>query len=221
MIPVLTPAAMGEADRAAIAAGTPEAVLMERAGRAVARAVRRVAGGSYGRRVVVVCGKGNNGGDGLVAARVLRSWGVRADVFLLAGGVDRSRFDRALDRADVAVDAMFGTGFRGDLEGDAAWVARRLSGGPVPVVAVDIPSGVDGETGAVAGEAVAADVTVCFAALKPGLCFQPGAARAGSVEVVDIGVDPGVPRPGSPRPSTSRAGSRTDPRTPRSGAWAE
>src|SRR5947208_13562056 len=106
MDPVLTPEAMTTADQRAIAAGTPVEVLMDRAGRAVAWAVRRALPGTYGRRVVLVCGKGNNGGDGLVAARVLSSWGVRTTVFELSAGIDRRRFTRALASADVVVDAM-------------------------------------------------------------------------------------------------------------------
>src|SRR4029077_14636201 len=124
--PVLTPEAMGDADRRTIAAGTPVEVLMDRAGRAVAWEVRRLAHGRYGRRVVLVCGKGNNGGDGLVAARVVAGWGMRPVVFELSAGIDHGRFTRALARADVAVDAMYGTGFRGALEGDAAFVVEEL-----------------------------------------------------------------------------------------------
>jgi NAD(P)H-hydrate epimerase len=193
--PLLTPAEMGEADRRTIAAGTPVEVLMERAGRAVARAVREVAGGTYGRRVVVVCGKGNNGGDGLVAARVLRGWGVRPAVFRLSDGVDRARAEREVARADVLVDAMYGTGFTGALEGDAAWFAEQTEQHPA-VVAVDIPSGVDGLTGATNGVAVRADRTVTFAARKPGLVFPPGATHAGVVTVADIGIDLGEVRAG-------------------------
>src|SRR6266540_229303 len=174
MRPVLTPAEMGEADRRTIAAGTPVEVLMERAGRSVAWAVRRVCGGTYGRRVVVVCGKGNNGGDGLVAARVLDGWGMHVDVFELKDGIDRDRCRRALQPADCVVDAMYGTGFEGALEGDAHWFACESWG--APVVAVDIPSGVDGLTGHfdVDGHAVEADLTVTFGALKPGLLLEPG-----------------------------------------------
>jgi NAD(P)H-hydrate epimerase len=191
---VLTPAEMAEADRQAIAGGTPVEVLMERAGRAVARAVRRECGGIYGARVVIVCGKGNNGGDGLVAARVLRGWGARVHVFELERGVDPAALTVALGRADVVVDAMFGTGFRGELEGDAAAVADTARAfDRVVRIAVDIPSGVDGRTGAASGPVLPADLTVCFAALKPGLCFEPGRALAGAVEVVDIGID--VPPP--------------------------
>jgi NAD(P)H-hydrate epimerase len=178
---------MAEADRRAIAGGTPEAVLVERAGNAVAWSVRRALGGVYGRRAVVVCGKGNNGADGRVAARVLRRWGVGVTEFDLADGIDADGFDRALERADVLVDGMFGTGFRGSLDGDAAHVAARSFVHPL-VVAIDIPSGVDGTTGVALGAAVRADVTVCFAALKPGLLFAPARLYAGEVDVVDIGI---------------------------------
>jgi NAD(P)H-hydrate epimerase len=141
---------------------------------------------------VVVCGKGNNGGDGLVAARVLAQWGVRTTLVELADGVDAKTFARALDRADVAIDAMFGTGLQRDLEGDAAVVAELLAAWSGLTIAVDIPSGVDGLTGAVHGCAVRADTTVTFAARKPGLVFEPGRSLAGAVRVVDIGIDLGL-----------------------------
>lgn len=189
MIPVLTPEEMAAHDRRAIAAGTPVATLMERAGAAVAWQLRHLLGGTYGRRVVAVCGKGNNGGDGIVAARRLREWGARVEVIELAVGVERERTRRALDRADAVVDGMFGTGFRGRLEGDPAWLADELGEAGAPVVAIDIPSGVDGLTGAVTGPTVSAAATVTFAALKPGLVLEPGRSRAGRVSVADIGID--------------------------------
>jgi NAD(P)H-hydrate epimerase len=200
MRPVLTPEEMAEADRRTIAAGTPVEVLMERAGRAVAWAVRRACGGVYGNRVVVVCGKGNNGGDGLVAARVLRGWGMHVDVFQLEAGIDRDRCRRALDHADCAVDAMYGTGFKGALDGDAEWFAHERWEGYV--VAVDIPSGVDGLTGSIdlSSTAVLSDATISFAALKPGLLLEPGASFAGDVEVADIGIDVGEPSIGVTEP---------------------
>ncbi len=191
MLPVLTPAEMAARDREVIASGVPEAVLVERAGTAVARAARDRLGGTYGRRVVIVAGKGNNGADGLVAARHLAGWGVRVDVFELAAGVDGPAFVRSLRRADLLVDAMYGTGFRGVLEGDAASVAGAAAESGVEVLSVDIPSGVDGLTGGVAGPAIRAHTTVAFAALKPGLVFTPGAQQAGTVHVADIGIDPG------------------------------
>jgi ADP-dependent NAD(P)H-hydrate dehydratase / NAD(P)H-hydrate epimerase len=185
---VVTPTAMAEADRRAIAAGTPVGVLVERAGRAVAWTARDLLDGCYGRRVLVACGKGNNGADGLVAARVLRGWGVHVEVAELASPVSRDRVARAMQRADLFVDAMFGTGFRGELDGDAAWLARTARTSGTTVLAVDIPSGVDGCTGATPGEAVQADATVTFAARKTGLCFEPGRTSAGEVRVVDIGL---------------------------------
>jgi NAD(P)H-hydrate epimerase len=181
---------MGAADKRAIASGTPESVLVERAGGAVARHALRMLGATYGRRVVVVCGKGNNGADGHVAARVLAQRGVGVDVFALADGIVEHALRRSVSRADLAIDAMFGTGFRGELDGDAALVAFSLRA--VATLAVDIPSGVDGLTGATHGPAVQAVETVTFAALKPGLVFEPGRTHAGAVREADIGIQPGV-----------------------------
>ncbi len=194
MLVVVTPAEMADADRRTISGGTPESVLVERAGAAVERQARHMLGGTYGRRIAVVCGKGNNGADGIVAARRLRGHGVGVDVFELGAGVDERALRDAVGRADLAIDAMFGTGFRGGLEGDAALVARVLRESGIATLAIDIPSGVDGNTGAVRGDAVFADATVCFAALKPGLLFEPGRTHAGVVHVVDIGIDPRSPR---------------------------
>jgi ADP-dependent NAD(P)H-hydrate dehydratase / NAD(P)H-hydrate epimerase len=186
---MLTPDEMGAADRRAIAGGTPEAVLVERAGTAVARHALRMLGATYGRRVVVVCGKGNNGADGYVAARVLAQRGIGVDVFALADGITEHALRRSLQRADLVIDAMFGTGFRGVLDGDAALVAFSIRA--VPTLAVDIPSGVDGFTGETRGPAVEATETITFAALKPGLTFEPGRAHARIVYTVDIGIAPG------------------------------
>jgi NAD(P)H-hydrate epimerase len=180
---------MGEADRQTIAAGTPESVLVERAGAAVAAHALRMLGGTYGRRVVVVAGKGNNGADGVVAADRLRSRGIGVDEFALADGIVEPALGRALARADLVIDAMFGTGFRGSLSGDAGVAARAIGLSGVRVLAVDIPSGVDGTTGEMPGEAVWARETCCFAALKPGLLFEPGRTRAGRVSVASIGID--------------------------------
>jgi ADP-dependent NAD(P)H-hydrate dehydratase / NAD(P)H-hydrate epimerase len=212
---VLTPAEAAELDRATQARGIPADDLMEAAGREVADAALRLTGGAYGRRAVVVCGKGNNGGDGLVAARYLDAAGVRTTVLTLeepfgepAGAnlrrlevtaVRRRPFslgalERELARSDVAVDAIFGTGFRGVAEGEPAEAIATLNTSSTPVVAVDIPSGVDGTTGAVAGAAVRADLTVTFGAPKPGLVLLPGATQAGVVEVEPIGFPPDLIR---------------------------
>lgn len=172
MIPVLTPEEMRAVDRAA---PEPEAVLVERAGSAVAWEALSMLGGAYGRRVVVVAGKGNNGADGRVAADRLRRRGVRVEV------IDAADQRQRLPRADLVIDAAYGTGFRGD------YTAPDPAG--APVLAVDIPSGVDGLTGEAQDGAVRATATVTFAALKTGLLLGAGFEHAGRVSVADIGLD--------------------------------
>ena len=172
MIPVVTPEEMGEIDRAA---PEPTDVLVARAGAATARAAARMLGGTYGRRVVVVAGKGNNGADGRAAAGRLRRQGVRVELVEAADAPDR------LPPCHLVIDAAYGTGFRGDYSAPDP--------GGAPVLAVDIPSGVNGLTGEAEDGAVRAARTVTFAALKPGLLLHPGAQLAGEVDVVDIGLD--------------------------------
>jgi NAD(P)H-hydrate epimerase len=157
------------------AASEPVDVLVHRAGGAVAWMAQRMLGGTYGRRVVVVAGKGNNGADGRDAAARLVRAGARVTVIGAAEAGDR------LPPSDLVIDAAYGTGFRGEY--------HAPDPGDAPVLAVDIPSGVDGLTGEAAPGAVTAAVTVTFAALKPGLLFADGYERAGVVEVVDIGLD--------------------------------
>jgi NAD(P)H-hydrate epimerase len=174
MIPVVTPDEMAAIDRAA---PEPVEALISRAGNAVARRALSMLEGAYGRRVIVVAGKGNNGNDGREAARRLRQRGARVEV-LDAATVGP---DERLAPCDLVIDAAYGTGFRGEYEAPDPGSAR--------VLAVDIPSGVNGLTGEAAPGAVRADVTVTFAALKPGLLFSPGRELAGAVEVADIGLD--------------------------------
>jgi len=201
---------MAAADEATIASGTPGFVLMDRAGRAVARATVALAGRRYGERVAIVCGRGNNGGDGFVAARVLHREGVAVRCLLLAeetayegdaaahlremkrAGVQPLSFDSgSLTDCDVIVDAIFGTGFRGRVEGHPADAIEAINSSGARVLAVDIPSGVAGDSGVIEGPAVTADVTVAIAARKLGTVLQPGAGRAGRVDVVDIGIELG------------------------------
>jgi hydroxyethylthiazole kinase-like uncharacterized protein yjeF len=191
MRPVLTPAEMAAADRAAIEAGTPVAVLIDRAARAVAWSARGYLGGVYGRRVLVVCGKGNNGADGRRAAAVLDGWGVRATVVDLDDPDAVARATQAMVRTDLALDAMYGAGLTRGLDGAAAEIAVLLEELAVPVLAVDIPSGVDGTTGTVATMAVRAERTVTMVALKRGLVQEPGRSLAGEIGIADIGIDPG------------------------------
>ena len=174
MIPVVTPARMAEIDAAA---PEPVDVLIERAGAAVAQAAVEMMGGRYGRRVVVLAGPGNNGADGRAAARRLRRRGVRVRV---VSAIDAPEM---LPPADLYIDAAFGTGL------------SRPYGPPergrldAPVLAVDIPSGLDGLTGGVLGGPVwTAQRTVTFAALKPGLLLGQGPAACGATTVADIGL---------------------------------
>ena len=149
--------------------------LMERAGAAVAR--EAMLAFPAARSFACVCGGGSNGGDGRVAARVLRE----------AGHVADETDD--LTGYDVIVDALFGTGFRGEPRPDAAELIGRMNDAAAPVVSVDIPSGVDASTGEIAGVAVEADLTVTFHAPKVGLAVAPGRFSAGRVVVADIGLE--------------------------------
>jgi ADP-dependent NAD(P)H-hydrate dehydratase / NAD(P)H-hydrate epimerase len=178
---VLTREEMRAADAAALETVSHE-TLVQRAGTATAHAALRLLGGAYGRRVVVVVGKGSNGADGRVAASFLARRGARVRVLeaaAAAGGV-------ALPPCDLVVDGAYGTGFRGSYDAPGAPAGAR-------VLAIDIPSGVDADSGEAPGEAVQADRTVTFAALKPGLLQGRGAVCSGAVEVADIGI--GFPTP--------------------------
>ncbi|HEX7134550.1 MAG TPA: NAD(P)H-hydrate dehydratase, partial [Iamia sp.] len=178
MIPVVTPAEMKAIDEAA---PEPVDVLVERAGEATFRAALDLLGGTYGRRVVLVAGKGNNGADGRSAARRLRRRGVRVVE------LDAVDLPAELPDADLLVDAAYGTGFRGD------WTPPPVPAG-CQVLAVDIPSGIDGLTGVAHGDPWPADLTITFAALKPGLLLRDGPGRAGEVRRADIGLDTGTAR---------------------------
>ncbi|MEJ1159341.1 NAD(P)H-hydrate dehydratase [Prosthecomicrobium sp. N25] len=206
MIELLTPAEMGRADRLAIDAGTAGITLMERAGRAVADAVS--VRHPLGTRVLVLCGPGNNGGDGFVAARVLKERGYLVTLALLG---DRARLagdaalaaatwrdpvepldggsaPRLLGRAGAVVDALFGAGLARPLDGEAAAVVDAVNRSRRPVLAVDLPSGIDGATGAVLGTAIRAEGSVTFFRLKPGHLLLPGRVHAGTVTLADIGI---------------------------------
>jgi len=215
MIPVATTVQMRECDRITIEkVGLPSLVLMENAARAVAAKAVEMMGedGPAGKRVRVFCGRGNNGGDGLAAARYLVSWGVDVELFVLSarwelkgdagkqailfqkvGGKIRwvTRHDRLYYNqmpVDLIIDALLGTGFTGRMKGLYETAVQLIERQECLVLAVDIPSGVNGDTGAVEGTAVRADATVTFGLYKPGLLLPPGRDYAGKVQVVDIGI---------------------------------
>ena len=197
---LLTPAEMSRADALTIAAGTAGIELMERAGRAVADA----AAAFSPRRVVVFAGPGNNGGDGFVAARLLADRGIAVAVRLL-GNAAALRGDAAIAAAcwqgetaeatpevpketDLIIDALFGAGLDRPLAGKAAGVIEAVNASGRPVLAVDLPSGIDGATGAVLGCAVRAARTVTFFRKKPGHLLLPGRSHCGETQVADIGI---------------------------------
>ena len=171
MLPIVTPAEMRSIDGAALESAE---VLIARAGSAVARAAVQLLGGSYGRTVNVIAGKGNNGADGRVAGGLLRARGVRVRMF------EADACPPILPPADLVIDAAYGTGFCG------TWKPPEV--GSTPVLAVDVPSGVDALTGEVSGHVLPAVACVTFGAYKPGLLLPPGSGFAGLVSVADIGL---------------------------------
>ncbi len=247
---VFTAEEMRRLDRRAVAElGIPGADLMENAGRGAAAEVKALLEEwrlPKNASVAVVCGKGGNGGDGFVVARWLKKWGARPDVLLAfpeteiggdAGeklrelkrtGVrpwvveDERAAAEALERADLVVDALLGTGSRGAPEGRVARLIELVNAGRCPVVALDVPSGVSADDGTAAEPAVAATLTLTFAGMKRGLVTGAGVELAGHVEVVPIGVpddealrgvttfvleDPDIARHFPPRPRSAHKGS--------------
>ncbi len=201
---LLTAAEMAAADRAAIAAGIPGSALMEAAGRAVAQAAQALVPEGA---VLVLCGPGNNGGDGLIAARHLAAAGREVAVLLL-GPPERYRGDAAealarwsgprapaslpLPPASLVIDALFGAGLDRPLPGLAADLVAAMNEGPAPVLAVDLPSGLDADTGQPTGPCVQAQATVTFFRRKPGHLLYPGRALCGAQTLADIGIPPAV-----------------------------
>ncbi len=198
---ILTVEEMAEADRRAIALGVPSLTLMENAGRAVAdEAAKMVAPGA---RIAVLCGPGNNGGDGFVAARLLRERGFAVRVSCLVS-VDQLKGDAAemarrwggeiadydevdLSDVDLIIDSIFGAGLSRPIDGEAADILCRMNL-DTPVLAVDVPSGLNGTTGTYEGPVVHATRTITFFRKKPGHLLMPGRALCGEVVVADIGI---------------------------------
>ena len=214
---VVTNDEMRALDRLTIGRGTPGEVLMERAGGLTAEVLRDRFAAESRRGVLIVAGKGNNGGDALVVARALRRRRAKVTVFLAARERDVTgdarnqllRWQRgggrvheigaasgvaalaeAANRCGVIVDGLFGTGLRGELDEPARAIVAVLNAAAVPILAVDVPSGLDADRGTPLGDAVQATLTVTFAYPKVGLLLYPGAELAGEVVVADIGILP-------------------------------
>lgn len=192
----------------------PGILLMDNAAQAVAEAVHEALTALDGERVVIFCGGGNNGGDGLGAARWLQSYGVSVRAFVVGAALDAVQGDAALElamftkaggrvealgteddwvlaelaasKADVLVDALLGTGFHGELEGDVLRACELLNKSEKYILAVDIPTGVNADNGAVCEQAVRADHTVTMALVKTGLLLYPGREYCGDIELADI-----------------------------------
>lgn len=230
---ILTPEEMRAVDKRAIEAGFPELLLMEIAGRAVAEKAgfileedghghhhpgeaKQDFSNQREREVLVIAGKGNNGGDGLVAARYLDMWGFSVKIILLAEEDDltestltnynlcklrdieilsirnpagyREEIANLMNRADLVIDALLGTGIKGTVKEPYSGLIRMMNSLAFRILAVDIPSGIDGRTGAVMGEAVQADYTLTMAFPKIGLVVYPGREHCGDIEIVDLGI---------------------------------
>ena len=214
---LLSSAEMGEADRLTIAAGPVDGIgLMRRAGEAVAAEVlKRYPAATH---VHVLCGPGNNGGDGYVVARILAGSGVGTTIW--ASGAPRPQSDAALAAAEcpikprplsgfdpkpgsIVVDALYGAGLSKSLSGDAARAVDIATDLRLPVIAVDLPSGVSGDSGKVLGKAFFTDTTVTFARKKPGHLLLPGRERCGEIVLADIGIGDGMSL-GSTTPKSRR-----------------
>lgn len=195
-------------EQAAMAA-LPPGTLMVRAAAAIERRAAVMMGGGYGRQVVLLVGSGDNGGDALYAGALLARRGAAVtavalsdrhhqagfDAFVAAGGRPRQLVELPdlLSGAHLVIDGIVGIGGSGALRDGAAQAAAIVAEAGVAVLSVDLPSGVDADTGCVVGQAITADVTVTMGALKPGLLVMPGRGHAGVVEIADIGVWPSGP----------------------------
>jgi len=204
MFELITPAEMSRADRLTIESGISGIGLMETAGRQIVKVIQK----SFPQagHVLCVCGTGNNGGDGLVVARLLRESGLHADVFI-AGDMSRIHGDAKLalekldsamlkpelpeiENYDLVLDALLGAGLDRDVEGELADIIKQINASGKLVVSADLPSGIDGKSGAVRGVAVQATASVTFFCQKPGHVLVPGRFHCGDLHLVQIGIKP-------------------------------
>lgn len=222
---VLSPKMMRNCDQETITAGYPEILLMEAAAYGTARFALTIIEdkldykGKNEIKITVLVGKGNNGGDGLAAARILKNWGYQVEIILSTSaenleGINRKNFDlavlnkvknynydnlseseflRSIKNSDLIIDALLGTGIEGNLRGNIkkiiALLDRKLNKKSL-ILAVDIPSGINGNSGKIAGKALKANYTVTMAAYKRGLLLYPGRDYSGEIKVIKIGIQP-------------------------------
>lgn len=237
-VPLYTPDQVRDADQRAFDRGVTPAALMEQAAGHLARGIVALAGHGYGLRVAVLAGKGNNGGDGVAAARRLRDAGAQAVVHLVGGeeglgdqGRDQLRrwratggrvvdglddVDATLSRADVAVDCLLGTGASGAPRGAVGEAVAALGRVGRPTVACDLPTGVDADTGRVPGDAVRADLTVTLGAHKRGLWLWPARGHCGRLVLGDLGLDDDLADPVARALGAAEVGRIAPPSSPSS-----
>jgi len=215
-VKILTISEMRQVEQECAKIGLPTSVLMENAGKAVAEEVRRILGDISKQQILILIGPGNNGGDGLVAARHLHDWGAKVSLYLLSQrppddpnltlvqkrsipcidatqGEDLNRLDELLLSANAVIDALFGTGKSRSLRGIFLQALDRVSSAKkkhpgLHLIALDLPSGLNADTGAVDPACLYVDNTITLGFPKPGLFNSPGAERAGKITVVDIGM---------------------------------
>lgn len=187
-----------EADRKAISSGTPSQELMQRAGMSIAEEVKAAAKRLNAKKILIVCGNGNNGGDGYVVARELMNIdNLAVSVYAIEGSLsndcrrEKERYTGEYVRSisgDIIVDCIFGTGLNRPLEGEYATVVKDINGSGAYIISADIPSGLNGDNGLVMGVAVKANLTVAISHCKTGMIFGDGIEYCGSVVVKDIGI---------------------------------
>ena len=212
---IVTAEQMKQIDRSSVAAGTPVSTLMENAGKAVAESTRQYLGDIEKQHILCLIGAGNNGGDGLVAARYLREWGAEVGVYLCserpdtdenlwlvleknitsiatAGDKNLKKFDSQLNSATCVIDGLLGTGKMRPLTGVFQQVLAKVNRAKemrnIRIIAIDMPSGMDADSGAIDEACPHADLTVTLALPKPGLFSFPGAGMVGKLRIVDIGI---------------------------------
>ena len=189
--------------------GISNLILMENAGRATAEVIKELFENLKEKKIVVICGKGNNGGDGFVTARYLFNWGANVKVYFMGHpeefkGISFTNFNilckmcinvsecgkidrRMLERVDLIVDGILGIGLKGEVRGEARDLIRKINESKKKVLSIDIPSGLNADTGEIMGEAVKADITVSFGFAKKGFYTGEGPRVCGEIEIVDIG----------------------------------
>jgi len=189
--------------------GISNLILMENAGRATAELIKRLFENLEDKKIVVICGKGNNGGDGFVTARYLFNWGANVKVYFMGNpeefkGISFTNFNilckmcisvsecgkidkKVLEGADLIVDGILGVGLKGEVRGEARDLIKKVNESKKKVVSIDIPSGLNADTGEIMGEAVKADITVSFGFAKKGFYTGEGPQVCGEIEIVDIG----------------------------------